>query len=207
MWGRSRQPRSRQWLALPADVLAVGPGLGVGNGPRALVRGLVERTPGPLVLDADALNVLADDPTVLGARRDRETVVTPHPGEMARLAGTTTAEVQGNRIDYARACATEHGVHVVLKGARSILATPDGAVFINPTGNPGMASGGTGDVLTGVVAAWWAQLRDPAAAMTVGVHVHGLAGDLAVDRVGETALTASDLAAQLGAAVTALTSS
>ena len=194
-------------LALPADVLAVGPGLGVGNGPRALVRGLVERTPGPLVLDADALNVLADDPTVLGARRDRETVVTPHPGEMARLAGTTTTDVQGNRIDYARACATEHGVHVVLKGARSILATPDGAVFINPTGNPGMASGGTGDVLTGVVAAWWAQLRDPAAAMTVGVHVHGLAGDLAVERVGETALTASDLAAQLGAAVTALTSS
>lgn len=194
-------------LALPADVIAVGPGLGLGSGPRALVRGLIERAPVPLVLDADALNALVDDPAFLRTRRDRETVVTPHPGEMARLAGTTAADVQANRIDCARVFSTEHGVHVVLKGARSILATPDGAVFINPTGNPGMATGGTGDVLTGVVAAWVAQLHDLLAAMTVGVHLHGLAGDLAVERVGETALTASDLAAQLGAAVTTLMSS
>ncbi len=194
-------------LALPADVVGVGPGLGLGDGPRALVRGLVERAPVPLVVDADALNALADDPAVLRSRRERETVITPHPGEMARLTGTTTTDVQANRVDCARVFATEHGVHVVLKGARSILATPDGTVFINPTGNPGMATGGTGDVLTGVIAAWLAQLRDPTAAMTVGVHLHGLAGDLAVERVGETALTASDLVAQLGAAVNTLTSS
>ena len=126
---------------------------------------------------------------------------------MARLAGATTAQIQADRISSARAFATAQRVHVVLKGARTVVATPDGDVFINPTGNPGMATGGTGDVLTGVVAAWLAQLHDPVSATIVGVHLHGLAGDLAADRVGQTALTASDLAAQLGAAVTALTRS
>ena len=187
-------------LALGADVVAVGPGLGVGPGPRALVRALVERVPEPLVLDADALNVLADEPGRLAIRRDRVTVATPHPGEMARLAGTTVADVQANRIEVARRFAEAQGVHVVLKGARTVIAAPSGVVQVNTTGNPGMATGGTGDVLTGVVAAWLAQVDDVGAATALAVHLHGRAGDLAANRVGETALVAGDVADHLGAA-------
>ncbi len=188
-------------LALGADVVAAGPGLGIGAEPRALVRALVERVPGPLVLDADALTVLAGDPGVLALRRDRVTVATPHPGEMARLAGTTVGEVQANRIDVARQFATGQGVHVVLKGARTVLAAPSGAVRVSASGNPGMATGGTGDVLTGVVAAWLAQAADPETATSLAVHLHGRAGDLAARRSGETALVAGDVADHLGAAV------
>lgn len=187
-------------LGLGADVVAVGAGLGVGPEPRALVRALVERVPTPLVLDADALTVLAGDLGVLALRRDRVTVATPHPGEMARLAGTTVGAVQADRLDAARRFATEHGVHVVLKGARTVIAAPSGGVRINASGNPGMATGGTGDVLTGVVAAWLAQIEDAEAATSLAVHLHGLAGDLAAQRIGETALVAGDVADRLGAA-------
>ena len=199
--GTARHGAADAVLALGADVVAAGPGLGVGAEPRALVRTLVERVPGPLVLDADALNGLAGEPDVLATRRDRVTVVTPHPGEMARLAGTTVADVQARRLETARRFAGEHEVHVVLKGARTVIASPSGAVRVNATGNPGMATGGTGDVLTGVVAAWLAQVGDAAAAAALAVYLHGRAGDLAAERVGETALTAGDVVEHLGAAV------
>ncbi|MCY4027314.1 MAG: NAD(P)H-hydrate dehydratase [Acidobacteria bacterium] len=202
--GTARRTAVDVVLALGADVVAVGPGLGVGTEPRALVRALVERVPGPLVLDADALTALADDPGALALRRDRITVATPHPGEMARLAGTTVGEVQGNRLDAARRFAADHGVHVVLKGARTVIAAPSGSVRVNASGNPGMATGGTGDVLTGAVAAWLAQAADTEAAMSLAVHLHGRAGDLAADRVGETALVAGDVANHLGAAAVEL---
>ena len=191
-------------LGLGADVVAAGPGLGVGPEPRALVRALVERVPGPLVLDADALTVLAADPAVLALRRDRVTVATPHPGEMARLAGATVGDVQANRIEVARRFAEAHGVHVVLKGARTVVAAPSGAVRVNASGNPGMATGGTGDVLTGVAAAWLARTEDAEAATSLAVHLHGRAGDLAAERIGETALLAGDVADHLGAAVVEL---
>ncbi len=199
--GTVRSTAAEVVLGLGADVVAVGPGLGVGPEPRALVRALVERVPGPLVLDADALTALAGDSGVLELRRGRVTVATPHPGEMARLAGMAVGEVQANRIGVARRFAEEHGVHVVLKGARSIIAAPSGAVRVNASGNPGMATGGTGDVLTGVVAAWLAQADDAEAATSLAVHLHGRAGDLAAQRVGETALVAGDVAEHLGAAV------
>ena len=192
-------------LARPGNVIAAGPGLGTGDGPRALVHALLDlRTPAPLVLDADALNVCAGDPARLRGRPEAPVVITPHPGEMARLAGTTTAEIQRDRIGAARAFATGHHVYVVLKGARTLVAAPGGTVWINTTGNPGMATGGSGDVLTGVVAGWLGQLAEVSAAVTLAVHLHGLAGDLAARTVGETALIASDIAGHLGRAVAAL---
>ncbi len=183
------------------DVIAVGPGLGTGAGPAGLVHGLLERARVPLVLDADALNACVDAPSRLDRRTGPDLVVTPHPGEMARLCGRSAADVQADRLGTARRFASERRVHVVLKGARTLVARPDGAVYVNRTGNPGMATGGTGDVLAGVVAAWLGQLGDAAAACNAGVYLHGLAGDLAAESGGEVAMTASDLAAALGRAV------
>ena len=188
-------------LALNCDVLAVGPGLGLGTGPQEFVRTLVKQVTGSLVLDADALNAYADEPDALDGTLQSNFIITPHPGEMARLIGTTTDEVQRTRVDTARTFATEHKLHVVLKGAQTVIATPKGKVFVNSTGNPGMATGGTGDVLTGVIAAWLGQLKDAEAACIVGVYLHGLAGDLAAQVLGEPALTATDVIGRLGAAV------
>ncbi|MCX6553105.1 MAG: NAD(P)H-hydrate dehydratase [Acidobacteria bacterium] len=192
-------------LAGAQGVIAVGPGLGTAPDQRAFVRALLQRATVPLVLDADALTVLADDTGVLKGTPERPVVVTPHPGEMARLLGTTAADVQQRRLDVARDFARAHGVYVVLKGQRTLVATPEGVVFINPTGNPGMATGGSGDVLTGVVAGWLAQGLPPADACTLAVYLHGAAGDLAASDVGEVAMTAGDVLSQLGEAVLELT--
>jgi ADP-dependent NAD(P)H-hydrate dehydratase / NAD(P)H-hydrate epimerase len=184
-------------LEFPADVIAIGPGLGAGDAQRALVLGLLERSGVPLVMDADALNVCVQDPRRLRGRDGLEIVITPHPGELARLLGRPIDAIQADRLGVARAFATEHNLHVVLKGHRTLVASPGGTIAINRTGNPGMATGGTGDVLTGVIAAWIAQLLDAEAACRAGVHLHGLAGDLARDRVGEAALTAGELLGHL----------
>ena len=193
-------------LAGPFDVVAAGPGLGTGAGSRTIVHALLDRPGrGPLVLDADALTVCAEDPGRLRGRPEAPVVITPHPGEMARLTGATVAGVQRDRVGAAHGFATARGVHVVLKGARTVVARPDGGVLINTTGNPGMATGGSGDVLTGVAAAWLAQVEDVGAAVALAVHVHGLAGDLAAGEVGETGLIARDIARHLGRAVDELT--
>ena len=120
---------------------------------------------------------------------------------MARLVGTSVDAVQANRVEVARAFATRHRVHVILKGFRTVIATPAGTVFINPTGNPGMATGGTGDVLTGMVAAWVSQSPDADNACKVAVYLHGLAGDLAAAEHGEVSLIATDLVGKIGGAV------
>ena len=135
----------------------------------------------------------------------RDVIITPHPGELARLVGVTTADVQANRIEIAQNFAETHQLYVVLKGHRSIIATPEGKVFVNPTGNAGMATGGMGDLLTGMIAAWLAQLLDAEAACKLAVYLHGMAGDLAEATEGEVALTPSDVLAQLGDAVLELT--
>ena len=192
-------------LAQRCDVLAVGPGLGTGAEVQAFVRRLLDQTDVPVVLDADALNACASDPSMLGERTDRIRIVTPHPGEMARLTGTDIDAIQADRVGAARMLATTRALYVVLKGARTVIASPSGRVRINVTGNPGMATGGTGDVLTGVVAAWMAQLGDAEAACALAVCLHGLAGDLAVAVEGEVALIASDLLSHLGPAVLDLT--
>lgn len=190
-----------QVLAASADVIALGPGLGTGDGVTAFVQGLLEQAGVPVVLDADALNAFAGEPARLQARDGLDVVITPHPGEMARLTGLTVEQVQADRLEVARMFAESHHLHVVLKGHRTLVASPEGSVAINLTGNPGMATGGTGDVLTGVIAGLFAQLLDAEGACKLGVYLHGLAGDLAEADEGESALTASDLLYHLGDAV------
>ena len=192
-------------LEMARDVVAIGPGLGQAPGTREFIRTLVDRATMPLVVDADGLNAFADDPDRLSGREGRDVIITPHPGEMARLVGMSTDEVQASRLEIARNFAAAHHLYVVLKGHRTLIATPDEKVFINPTGNAGMATGGTGDVLTGMIAAWLAQLLDAEAACQLGVYLHGMAGDLAEADEGEVAMTAGDLAGHLGDAVMELT--
>jgi NAD(P)H-hydrate epimerase len=194
-----------QVLEFNADVIAVGPGLGQDPSTSAFVQGLVERAGVPLVLDADALNAFAGDPERLVGRDGVDVVITPHPGEMARLLNTSTEAIQKERLRHAREFAATHRVHVVLKGNRTLVASPDGRAFVNLTGNPGMATGGTGDLLTGMLAAWFAQLLDAEAAAKLAVYLHGTAGDLAEADEGEVALTAGDLSARLGDAILELT--
>src|SRR5205807_9378659 len=182
-----------------------GPGLGEAPRTREFIHALVDRATMPLVVDADGLNAFGDDPDKLVGREGRDVIITPHPGEMARLVGMTTEEVQGSRLEIARNFASAHHVYVVLKGHRTLVATPDEKVFINPTGNPGMATGGTGDVLTGMIAAWLAQLLDAEAACKLAVYLHGVAGDLAEADEGEVAMTAADVAGHLGDAIMELT--
>src|SRR5687767_6273477 len=191
-------------LELIQDVVVCGPGLGRSPEVGEFVRRFIERATVPLVLDADALTVLADDPGRLIGKDERDVIVTPHPGEMARLVGASVEEVQANRIDVASDFATTHRVYVVLKGHRTVIATPEGRVYINPTGNPGMATGGTGDVLSGMIGAWLAQLLDAEAACRLAVFLHGAAGDLAEAAEGQAAMTATDLLAHLGDALTGL---
>ena len=192
-------------MEMARDVIAIGPGLGQATGTQDFVRQIVDRATAPLVVDADGLNAFASDPDRLVGREGRDVIVTPHPGEMARLVGMSTDEVQASRLEIARNFAVAHHVYVVLKGHRTLVATPDEKVFINPTGNPGMATGGTGDVLTGMIAAWLAQLLDAEAACRVAVYLHGAAGELADADAGETSMVAGDLADHIGDAILELT--
>ena len=187
------------------DVVAIGPGLGRADGTRQFIRQLVDRATMPLVIDADGLNAFSEDPDRLAGREGRDVIITPHPGEMGRLVGMSTDEVQASRLEIARNFAVAHHVYVVLKGHRTLIATPDEKVFINPTGNAGMATGGTGDVLTGMIAAWLGQLLDAEAACKVAVYLHGMAGDLADADEGDVSLIASDLVAHIGDAIQELT--
>jgi NAD(P)H-hydrate epimerase len=178
-----------------ATVIAVGPGMG--TEPEAFVLGLIAKTTLPMVIDADALNILAEHPGTIDGR-NRTVVLTPHPGEMARLAGITTKEVQANREHLAREFAAEHNVTVVLKGWRTLIAHPDGRIAINSTGNPGMAKGGSGDILTGIVAALLAQHPDhPREAVEAAVYLHGLAADFALREQDEHTLLATDTVGHL----------
>jgi NAD(P)H-hydrate epimerase len=188
-------------LELPGDVVAVGPGLGTSAGTRAFVRSLLDREGRSIVMDADALNAFAGDAAALRGRDGFDLIVTPHPGEMARLVGRSIEEIQADRIDAARALARANRLYVVLKGHQTVIATPTGRVFINPTGNPGMGTGGTGDVLTGMIASWLGQLLDAEAACRLAVFLHGAAGDLAEADEGQHALTAGDIVSHLGDAV------
>jgi NAD(P)H-hydrate epimerase len=173
-------------LAKEVSVLAVGPGLGPGAAAEVLA--LVKDAPVPLVLDADGLNAFAGKLTSL-ARRRAPLVITPHPGEAARLLGASVAEVQADRVAAARALAKRAAAVAVLKGYRTIVADPSGTAFINPTGNPGMASAGMGDALTGLIAGLIAQELDPLDAAVLGVYLHGLAADIAIEEGSETEAT------------------
>jgi len=176
------------------DVCAVGPGMGKSEGTGAVLRFLMESFQKPMVIDADGLNMLAGQMELLRART-AFTVLTPHEGEFLRLGGTLT----GDRAADALAFAEKWGCALVLKGHRSVAAFPDGRVFLGTRGNPGMAKGGSGDVLTGILGALLGQLP-PEAAVCTGVHLHSLAGDLCAGEKGEYAMTATDLIETLPAA-------
>ena len=189
-------------LTAGMTVLAIGPGLGKDPETVKFTTGLLSATKMPAVIDADALNILAAKPVLLAKlAKGRTLVLTPHPGEMARLAGITTAEVQANRLEVARNFAQRTRVTLVLKGARTLVAHPDGRVAINSTGNPGMAKGGSGDLLTGLIAGLLAQYpADAARAVEAAVYLHGLAADLAVRAADEHTLLATDSLGQLARA-------
>jgi NAD(P)H-hydrate epimerase len=183
-------------------VLAIGPGLGQNPETVKFVTGLLSASTIPAVIDADALNILATKPVLLiKLTKGRTVVLTPHPGEMARLAGITVAEVQADRLGVARSFAQRTGVTLVLKGARTLIAHPDGRVAVNTTGNPGMAKGGSGDLLTGLIAGLLAQYPVEAArAVEAAVYLHGLAADLTVRAANEHTLLATDSLAQFARA-------
>jgi NAD(P)H-hydrate epimerase len=182
-------------LARANTVVAIGPGLGRSSDLSDLVLNLIEQTRTPLVVDADGLNALQGQAARLRGR-SAPLVLTPHPGELARLLNSDVASVQADRQGLAVRFAAEHGLVLVLKGQGTVV-TDGRRVYVNATGNPGLATGGTGDVLTGLVAALLGQGLEAFAAAQLGVYLHGKAGDLARDQLGEVSLIASDLLAYL----------
>lgn len=190
-------------MAGERDVLAIGPGLGsTDKSTRALMRAVAMKRSRPMVIDADGLNSLSPWARNLRGTDELPMILTPHPGEMSRLISKPIVEILKNPIASARAFAVDHAVILVLKGSPTVVASPDGEVFVNPTGNAGMATGGTGDVLTGMIASFVAQKPDdPLGATTAAVFLHGLAGDLAASRRGTRTMVASDITAHLGEAL------
>ena len=191
---KNLEPDALAALTGGKTLLAIGPGLGQAPETVKFLTGLLSATKMPAVIDADGLNILATKPVLLAKlARGRTLVLTPHPGEMARLAGISTAEVQANRLECARSFAQRVGVTLVLKGARTLIAHPDGRVAVNTSGNPAMAKGGSGDLLTGLIAGILAQHPGhPAQAVEAAVFLHGLAADFAVRDEDEHTLLATD---------------
>ena len=181
------------------DVIAIGPGLSQNAETQELVRQLVLKISRPMVIDADGLNALSGHLPVLGKHR-AATVITPHPGEMSRLTGLPVEVIQKKREAIAKEFSREHRVVVVLKGSGTVVANISGECYVNETGNSGMATGGCGDVLTGMIAALTGQKFSLWDAARFGVFFHGLAGDLAAKKIGHISVTASDLAEFLPAA-------
>ena len=180
-------------LAANMTVVAIGPGIGRHAETVDFVRAAVKAVKCPVVIDADGLNAFDGKTELLDGSR-RPLVLTPHPGEMSRLAGISIKAVQADRLGVARAFAREHNLVLVLKGNLTVTALPDGMVWVNPTGNPGMATGGTGDILTGMTAGILAQMpNDPGRAAVAAVYLHGLAGNVAAETMGEHSLVATDL--------------
>lgn len=173
--------------------IVIGPGLGVDAKDGVLIKKILRATDKPVVLDADGLNLLKGELDVMKEAR-AQLILTPHPGEAARLLERKTAEINGDRLISAMELASRTGSITVLKGAGSVVATPEGKTYINTTGNPGMATGGSGDVLSGIIAALAGQGLDRESAAAAGVYLHGLAGDLAADQMGEYGLIATDIA-------------
>jgi len=170
----------------------IGPGIGTFKETQSLILKLIKTLDIPIILDADGLTALSTQPKTLPAA-NRSLILTPHPGEMARLINSTAKEVQEDRIGVSRKFSQSNHVHLVLKGFRTLIATPKGEVFINPTGNPGMASGGTGDVLTGMIGGLICQGFDILTSLQISVYLHGLAGDNVAQEMGEKSLVATDI--------------
>ena len=185
-----------------ADVIGAGPGLSLSDRARKELLFVLQQTLQPLVLDADAINLIAKDEALLqeliehqqNPATRRKLILTPHPGELARLEGCAIEEILKQAVFYAKKWATRLQAAVLCKGARSIAASPDGSIYINRSGNSGMAVAGSGDVLTGIVTALLSTIDDPFWALCIGVYLHGLAGDLAAHTKGEYSMTSNDIA-------------
>jgi NAD(P)H-hydrate epimerase len=177
------------------SVLAIGPGLGTESQTQQCIRKIVRSTELPVILDADGLNAFDGRADELGKRESKFLAITPHPGEMARLLGKSIRDVQGGRLKAAREAARRWNAHVILKGFHTLIAAPDGKVFVNTTGNAGLAKGGTGDVLTGLLGALTAQFKtgDWLPVLALGVYLHGLAADIGVMRMDTSGLIADDV--------------
>jgi len=173
------------------DVLAIGPGIGVDDERIEFIQNILINYNGPIVLDADGINCLAQDPTIL-LKRKGPTIITPHPGEMSRLLNINIQKIQENRVKYSKNISNKYNIITVLKGANTVV-TNGKDIYINPTGNPGMATAGSGDVLTGIIASFIGQGIVPYKAAILGVYLHGLAGDLAKADKGEYGLIARDI--------------
>ena len=185
--------RAHKIITEKKTAVAIGPGISTTDDAREFLYQIIRTSPVPLLIDADGLTLVAEKPGILKKARV-PVILTPHPGEMSRLAGISTEDVQDDRVGVSLGFAREYGVYVILKGARSLVSCPDGKVFVNTTGNPGMASGGMGDVLTGITGGFLAQRMSPEDACKLGVFAHGLAGDRAASVRGEAGIIAEDLA-------------
>jgi NAD(P)H-hydrate epimerase len=176
-----------------ADKFVLGPGLSRNKETQRLIQHLVSTSTKPMLIDADGLNAIAENPSCLKKRKAKEVILTPHTGELSRIIKLSADEIEKNRVEVARRVAKEFKLTLVLKGAPSVTATPDGKVFINSSGNPGMATAGSGDVLAGVIAGLWGQAMSAEEAAWCGVYLHGKAGDLAKAKFGEKCLLATDI--------------
>lgn len=204
VWSPAEQAADRVLeLAAGKDAVLIGPGISTHESTARLLFSILPRIEAPMVLDADALNILAGNPSVLKSLKP-PVVLTPHPGEFARLIGKSTADVLKGKLELAPAFAREHDVILILKGYRTLTALPDGRVFVNSTGNPGMATGGSGDVLSGILAAMAAGEPDLPAAAVAAVFLHGRSGDLAASKVGEKSLVAGNIITHLPDAIQTL---
>ncbi|MBI3195743.1 MAG: NAD(P)H-hydrate dehydratase [Ignavibacteriae bacterium] len=178
-----------QW----SDVFVLGPGLSRNKETQRLIQHLVSTSTKPMLIDADGLNAIAENPSCLKKRKAKEVILTPHMGELSRIINLSSEEIEKNRVEIAKRVAKEFKITVVLKGAPTVTATTDGTVFINSTGNPGMATAGSGDVLAGVIAGLWGEGMNVDDAAWSGVFLHGKAGDLAKEKFGERSLLATDI--------------
>ncbi|MEE1016258.1 MAG: NAD(P)H-hydrate dehydratase [Ruminococcus sp.] len=178
--------------AKKSTAVLLGCGLSVCDDTKALVKSFVENCTVPMVLDADALNCIADNPEILKKRKS-DIIITPHPGEMGRLCGITAKEVNADRVDVALRFAEKYGVITVLKGSGTIIASPNGQALLNTTGNSGMATGGSGDVLAGMMAGLLTQGKSAFDCAAAAVYLHGLAGDFAAEKLGKISMLPSDI--------------
>ena len=178
--------------AKKSTAVLLGCGLSVCDDTKALVKSFVENCTAPMVLDADALNCIAENPEILKKRKS-DIIITPHPGEMGRLCGITAKEVNADRVECARKFAKKYGVITVLKGSGTIIASPNGHALLNTTGNSGMATGGSGDVLAGMTAGLLAQGKSAFDCAAAAVYLHGLAGDFAAEKLGKISMLPSDI--------------
>jgi len=192
-----------------ADALVIGPGVTTQDATREAVREIVQRSTVPVVLDADGINAYSSDAASLRNEKGQAVIITPHPGEMARLLGRTIGDVQKSRLTTAAECAEKHHCFAILKGYQTVIASPNGQIFINSTGNPGMATGGSGDILAGMVGrfvAGWnrkyhgVDMQSLSDYLSAAVYLHGLAGDLAAEEKGEESMIATDIIPHLPAA-------